>query len=136
MDSIIVTGGSRLAGSVKTSGAKNAALPVLFASLLADGEHTFERVPNLRDIDSTEVVSLPDTDGAANPAFSPDGNSIAFFAQDKLRRFDLGGRQSIDLCESITGAGISWRDPDTIIYNDGWISGLFRVSADGGVPEG
>ena len=56
MDSIIVTGGSRLAGSVKTSGAKNAALPVLFASLLADGEHTFERVPNLRDIDSTDLL--------------------------------------------------------------------------------
>ena len=56
MDSIIVTGGGRLAGSVRTSGAKNAALPVLFASLLADGEHTFERVPELRDIDSTDVL--------------------------------------------------------------------------------
>ena len=56
MDSIIVTGGKRLTGSVSTSGAKNAALPVLFASLLADGEHTFERVPNLRDIDSTDLL--------------------------------------------------------------------------------
>ena len=56
MDSIIVTGGSRLAGSVRTSGAKNAALPVLFASLLADGEHSFERVPELRDIDSTDLL--------------------------------------------------------------------------------
>jgi UDP-N-acetylglucosamine 1-carboxyvinyltransferase len=56
VDSIIVTGGSRLAGSVRTSGAKNAALPVLFASLLADGEHTFERVPELRDIDSTDLL--------------------------------------------------------------------------------
>jgi UDP-N-acetylglucosamine 1-carboxyvinyltransferase len=56
VDSIIVTGGGRLAGSVRTSGAKNAALPVLFASLLADGEHSFERVPELRDIDSTDVL--------------------------------------------------------------------------------
>ena len=56
MDSIIVTGGGRLAGSVRTSGAKNAALPVLFASLLADGEHSFERVPELRDIDSTDLL--------------------------------------------------------------------------------
>ena len=56
MDSIIVTGGNRLSGTVRTSGAKNAALPVLFASLLADGEHTFERVPNLRDIDSTDLL--------------------------------------------------------------------------------
>jgi UDP-N-acetylglucosamine 1-carboxyvinyltransferase len=56
VDSIIVTGGGRLAGSVRTSGAKNAALPVLFASLLADGEHSFERVPELRDIDSTDLL--------------------------------------------------------------------------------
>ena len=56
MDSIIVTGGSKLSGSVATSGAKNAALPVLFSALLADGEHNFERVPELRDIDSTDLL--------------------------------------------------------------------------------
>jgi UDP-N-acetylglucosamine 1-carboxyvinyltransferase len=56
VDSIIVTGGNRLSGRVSTSGAKNAALPVLFASLLADGEHAFERVPELRDIDSTDQL--------------------------------------------------------------------------------
>ena len=56
MDSIIVTGGSTLSGSVATSGAKNAALPVLFSALLADGEHNFERVPLLRDIDSTDLL--------------------------------------------------------------------------------
>ena len=56
MDSIIVTGGSKLSGSVATSGAKNAALPVLFSALLADGEHSFERVPELRDIDSTDLL--------------------------------------------------------------------------------
>jgi serine/threonine-protein kinase len=89
----------------------------------------------LREIDSTEIIAVPDSDGAARPAFSPDGNSIAFYAQEKLRRFDLGGRRSIDLCDAIDGAGISWREDDTIIYNSGWISGLQRVSATGGTPE-
>ena len=56
LDSIVVSGGRKLHGSVAASGAKNAALPVLFASLLADGRHTFERVPVLRDIDSTEQL--------------------------------------------------------------------------------
>ncbi len=56
MDSIIVRGGHRLTGSVATSGSKNAALPVLFASLLADGEHRFENVPYLRDIESTQQL--------------------------------------------------------------------------------
>ena len=56
LDSILVTGGSKLHGSVATSGAKNAALPILFSSLLADGRHTFDRVPDLRDIDSTHML--------------------------------------------------------------------------------
>ncbi len=56
MDSIAVTGGATLSGSVSVSGSKNAALPVLFASLLADGEHGFDNVPELRDIDSTELL--------------------------------------------------------------------------------
>lgn len=56
MDSIIVRGGQRLTGSVATSGSKNAALPILFASLLADGRHCFDNVPRLRDIESTEQL--------------------------------------------------------------------------------
>lgn len=53
MDKMVVGGGSVLNGVVDTSGAKNAALPILFAALLADGEHIFRNVPKLRDIDST-----------------------------------------------------------------------------------
>ncbi|MGA9574225.1 MAG: UDP-N-acetylglucosamine 1-carboxyvinyltransferase [Lysobacterales bacterium] len=56
MDVMHIRGGIPLNGSVATSGAKNAALPLLFATLLAEGEHTFENVPNLKDIDSTELL--------------------------------------------------------------------------------
>jgi len=56
LDSIVVKGGRRLSGTVATSGAKNAALPILFATLLADGEHRLDNVPELRDIDSTEQL--------------------------------------------------------------------------------
>ncbi len=56
MDVIIIKGGKPLTGSVVTSGAKNAALPLLFASLLAEGEHSFDNVPFLKDIESTELL--------------------------------------------------------------------------------
>lgn len=56
MESIVVNGGQRLHGTVSTSGAKNAALPVLISALLADGTHEFKRVPVLRDIDSTDLL--------------------------------------------------------------------------------
>ena len=50
MDKIIVKGGQRLEGEIDVSGAKNAALPLLAASLLAEGEHTFRNVPDLLDV--------------------------------------------------------------------------------------
>ena len=53
MDKILVTGGSVLHGKVSTSGAKNAALPILFSTLHAEGEHIFDNVPLLKDIEST-----------------------------------------------------------------------------------
>jgi len=56
MDVIVINGGKPLSGTVATSGSKNAALPLLFATLLAEGEHQFENVPMLMDIDSTELL--------------------------------------------------------------------------------
>ncbi|UCG07732.1 MAG: UDP-N-acetylglucosamine 1-carboxyvinyltransferase [Desulfobacterales bacterium] len=56
MDKIIVEGGHRLCGEVRISGAKNAALPILISSMLADGMNTYANVPNLRDIDSTILL--------------------------------------------------------------------------------
>jgi len=56
MDVIVIHGDKALSGSVNTSGSKNAALPLLFASLLAEGEHQFDNVPMLKDIDSAELL--------------------------------------------------------------------------------
>lgn len=50
VDNIRIVGGATLAGNVQISGAKNAALPILAAALLADGDHVFRNVPNLRDV--------------------------------------------------------------------------------------
>jgi UDP-N-acetylglucosamine 1-carboxyvinyltransferase len=56
MDKIIVEGGRTLRGEVRISGAKNAALPILIASLLTDGINTFSNVPQLQDIHSTALL--------------------------------------------------------------------------------
>ena len=53
MDKIRIIGGGPLQGTIRVSGSKNAALPILCASLLVDGESTFRNVPNLRDIGTT-----------------------------------------------------------------------------------
>ena len=56
MDAIRVRGGKPLKGRVKVSGAKNAALPILCATLLSDGESRLRNVPALRDIDTTAAL--------------------------------------------------------------------------------
>ncbi len=53
MDALIIEGPSRLAGEVHISGSKNAALPLLFSSLLFDKPIRFENVPRLWDIETT-----------------------------------------------------------------------------------
>ena len=49
MDKLVVNGSKELSGSVEISGAKNAVLPLMAATLLTEGEHTINRVPDLKD---------------------------------------------------------------------------------------
>ena len=87
MDSIIVKGGRTLGGRVATSGAKNAALPVLLSSLLADGTHTFERVPLLKDIDSARELLE-----ALGGEFERDGTKVTVKTSppaEKVAPYDL-----------------------------------------------
>lgn len=53
MDKLIITGGKSLNGEIRISGAKNAALPILTATLLAQEPVTISNVPHLQDITTT-----------------------------------------------------------------------------------
>jgi UDP-N-acetylglucosamine 1-carboxyvinyltransferase len=50
MDKLLIRGGKRLSGDVTISGAKNAALPILCAGLLTDGDLVLSNVPHLQDV--------------------------------------------------------------------------------------
>jgi UDP-N-acetylglucosamine 1-carboxyvinyltransferase len=56
MDKILVSGGNRLEGSIPISGAKNAALPLMIASLLTEGSLELQNVPHLADIESLKRI--------------------------------------------------------------------------------
>ncbi len=56
MDKIILRGGNRLEGEMRVSGAKNAALPLIAASLLAEDPMHFTNVPHLQDV--TTIIEL------------------------------------------------------------------------------
>ncbi|MEE9337656.1 MAG: UDP-N-acetylglucosamine 1-carboxyvinyltransferase, partial [Methylococcaceae bacterium] len=53
MDKLIITGGSQLSGELRISGAKNAALPVLAATLLSEEPVSIGNIPHLHDITTT-----------------------------------------------------------------------------------
>ena len=53
MNKLMINGGVRLDGDIRISGAKNAVLPILAATLLADGPATIENVPHLHDVTTT-----------------------------------------------------------------------------------
>ena len=53
MDKLLIKTSQPLAGSVRISGAKNAALPILMSSILANSECCFDNVPELRDINTS-----------------------------------------------------------------------------------
>ncbi|MCA1927628.1 MAG: UDP-N-acetylglucosamine 1-carboxyvinyltransferase [Calditerrivibrio sp.] len=50
MDKFVINGGKQLNGRIKISGAKNSALPILTATILADGDYSLGNIPNLMDV--------------------------------------------------------------------------------------
>ena len=82
MDKIIVTGGRRLKGEAAVSGSKNAALPILIASLLTDEACSFEGIPELVDIKT--ALKLLKGLGVRVEAEKPDSVTLQARAVGKL----------------------------------------------------
>lgn len=87
----------------------------------------------VRPLDSTAARPLPGTEGAYSPFWSPDGQSIAFFAEGTLRRLDLSGGAPSSICEVVAGRGGAWSSDGRIIFAS--LGGaLQQVPASGGTP--
>ena len=92
------------------------------------------RVPRLwvRALDSTNGRTLAGTDDATGPFWSPDGRTIAFFADRKLKSIQIESGSVQELAEAAQSvAGGSWSQDGTILFG-GAGGGLWRVSADRG----
>ncbi len=80
MPQFIVDGGRRLAGTIRPTGNKNAALPIVCAALLTDEPVTLENVPRIRDIES--LLQLVRQAGAAAEWTAPTGNTLVIHAKE------------------------------------------------------
>jgi len=97
----------------------------------AEAPHLF-----IRRLDQLIATMLTGTEGAIEPFFSPDGQSIGFFAGGKLKKIAVSGGAAVTLCDAVNARGGSWADDDTIVFQPESAAGrsLMRVPAAGGTP--
>ena len=88
----------------------------------------------VREIDRFESTPVNGSEGGHTPVFSPDGRSLAFIADLKVKKVSLDGGTPQVLSDFVEGNGLSWGGDDTILYNPGLATGIWSVSAKGGMP--
>lgn len=86
----------------------------------------------VRALEHLNANTIPGSEGASFPFWSPDGRFIGFFANGKLKKVDLLGGPPQTLCDATDNFGGTWNADDVIVFAAS-PGPLFRVSAAGGV---
>ncbi|MGO9255121.1 MAG: protein kinase domain-containing protein [Bryobacteraceae bacterium] len=87
-----------------------------------------------RLMNQSEMTPLAGTDEASYPFFSPGGEWIGFFADNKLKKVSVEGGATVTLCDAPYGNGASWGDDGNIIAALNFVGGLSRIPSAGGTP--
>ena len=85
---------------------------------------------SVRSAEDPEWRRLPNTAGATDPTFSPDGQSVAFNAGGAISKVPITGGPALPIAGGIEP---HWGLNDTIVYAEG--NHLYRVGSSGGEPE-
>ena len=134
MDRIRITGGNKLNGIIPISGAKNAALPLMIASLLTSDTLTLENVPHLADVTPFGQYVMTDVDAigviAMSAVTTPEG-ATRLLAPDAA---DAYARGLYDALRRADAAGIAFvvavpPDPDAEGVSEAIADRLRRASA-------
>ncbi len=94
-----------------------------------------EKMLYVRKLDGAVFTPLRGTEDAATPFFSPDGQWIAFFADDKLKKVPVTGGAPVTLADAEgSNRGADWGTDDFIVFSPHYTEPLMRVSGAGGEP--
>ncbi len=91
----------------------------------------------IRPLDAQSPVSLAATEGASSPFWSPDGASLGFFADGKLKKISLAGGPAQTICDASGKNAGAWGRTGTILFTQYFSpkDGLYSVSASGGAAR-
>jgi serine/threonine-protein kinase len=89
----------------------------------------------LRALDRPDAVALAGTEGGTYPVFSPDGASLAFWADGSIKRVPVAGGTPTTLAPAQAPRGLAWAPGDRIVFAPDAQLGLRVVSASGGTTE-
>jgi Tol biopolymer transport system component len=87
-----------------------------------------------RQLDTFEVRPLAGTEGALHPFFSPDGRSVGFLTNDKVKTYSLTSGTATTICDASVPVIGTWTVDDQLFFGASEGTLLFRVSARGGAP--
>jgi eukaryotic-like serine/threonine-protein kinase len=89
----------------------------------------------VRELDAASARELPGTEGASNPFFSPDGRWLGFESRARVRKVPVAGGTPQTITAAPFFSGGAWGPGDVIVFEQTFTSGLWRVSAQGGLPQ-
>jgi eukaryotic-like serine/threonine-protein kinase len=87
-----------------------------------------------RELDSFEIRPLAGTEGALHPFFSPDGRSLGFLTNDKLKTYSFVTGTTTSICDVATGVTGTWTANDRVFFAAEEGRRLFSVDVHGGAP--
>jgi Tol biopolymer transport system component len=123
-------GPDALAGSFTTAAISPDGTRLVFPTRGSEGKELLAT----RVLDQTNSTVLSGTENGSDAFFSPDGESIGFFAASKLKKVAIQGGAAITLCEARSIYGASWGEDGTIVLGS-YSAGLSRIPSVGGKPQ-
>ena len=88
-----------------------------------------------RSFDRLSATPLPGTERGHGPFFSPDGRTLAFFADDRLKKIDLARPLVQVICPAPQGGSGFWAQDGTILFAPAQGGPIFGVPPSGGEPQ-
>ncbi len=86
----------------------------------------------IRPLEAAQARALPGTEEATFPFWSPDGRSLGFFAQGRLKQVDVAGGAAITVCDAVNARGGTWSQNGVILFAPEFQDAIYRVLAAGG----